>query len=332
MERALVIGGSGFIGSHLVERLCRDGYKVSVLVRKNSDVGFIKSLGIELRYADLLDLRSLNGALSGIDTIFCLVNVKPFGKTLQEYKEELSRVHIDGTKNLINACKYNGARRLIYLSSVAAIGYKKGITTYNEFSEANPVDDYGKAKLAAENILNQASQNKELDITILRPPGVFGERGLGVLDKIIFFMEKGIVPVIGSGKNQQSVTYVGNVVNEAIYVASNSAAIGKTYIASDDKPYSVNELVDVVAKVMKKKAFKVHISIFCINFFVSILNFGSRLFMKKELINPESIVAISSTRIFDGSRIFKELGYKQEYSLSVAVEQTIEWYRKNKNA
>ncbi len=134
MEKVLVIGGSGFIGSHLVERLCHDGYKVSVLIRKNSDLGFIKSLGVELRFGDLLNLSSLKDALVGIDTIFCLVNVKPFGKTLQEYKEELNRVHIDGTKNLINACKLNGVRRIIYLSSVAAIGYKKGITIYNEFS------------------------------------------------------------------------------------------------------------------------------------------------------------------------------------------------------
>ncbi len=228
MEKTLVIGGSGFIGSHLVQRLCCDGYKVSVLVRKNSDTGFIKSLGVELRYADLLDLESLKYALVGIDTIFCLVNVKPFGKTLQEYQNELAFVHIEGTKNLISACKSNRVRRLIYLSSVAAMGYKKGVMVYNEFSEVNPMDDYGKAKLAAENILNQASQNRELDITVLRPPGVFGERGLGVLGKIIFFIEKGIVPVVGSGENQQSVTYVGNVVNEAIYSAKNPASIGKT--------------------------------------------------------------------------------------------------------
>ncbi len=155
---------------------------------------------------------------------------------------------------------------------------------------------------------------------------------MGVLGKIISFVEKGIIPVIGSGKNQQSVTYVGNVVNEAIYLANNPASIGKTYIASDDKTYSVNELINVVSQAIKRKVLKVHIPIVCINCFVSVFNFGSRLFMKKELINPESIVAISSTRIFDGSRIFKELGYKQEYNLPTAVARTIEWYRKNKNA
>ncbi len=88
----------------------------------------------------------------------------------------------------------------------------------------------------------------------------------------------------------------------------------------------------MVAKGMKKKIFKVHIPIFCINCFMRILNFGGRIFMRKDLINPENIVAISSTRIFDGSRIFKELGYKQEYNLSTAVERTVEWYRKKENA
>lgn len=328
MNNVLVIGGSGFIGSHLVERLYLKGYKVTVLVRKNSNTKFLKSLGIELRLGDLLEPNSLRGVFSGVDTVFCVVNVKPDNKSPQEYGKELYRLHIDGTENLIKACKVNNVRRLIYFSSVAAMGYRKGVNSYNESSEENPIDAYGKAKLEAENILNETSKKREMDITILRPPGVFGKRGLGPLGKIIFFVEKRCVPIIGRGENKQSLTYVGNVVNQAIFVAENPDSIGKTYITSDDRPYSVNELINTVAKVMNVRPLKVHIPIWLIMFSVSVLNFLGKIFLKRELINKESIIAITSERIFDGSRIFRELGYKQEYDLTAGISRTIEWYRR----
>ncbi|HDY66921.1 MAG TPA: NAD(P)-dependent oxidoreductase [Candidatus Scalindua sp.] len=331
MNNVLVIGGSGFIGGHLAEKLCLRGYKVAVLVRKNSDTKFLKLLGVELRLGNLLEPYSLKEAFSEIDTVFCVVNVKPVGKSQKDYKEQLSRLHAEGTRNLIKACKINNVRRLIYFSSVAAIGYRKGVNSYDESSEENPIEAYGKAKLEAENILKETSKNREMDITILRPPGVFGKKGRGPLKKIIFFVEKRCVPIIGRGENKQSLTYVGNVVNQAIFVAENPNAIGKTYITSDDRPYSVNELVNMVAKVMNICPLKIHVPTWLVIFCVSVLNSFGKLFFRREIINKESFVAITSERIFDGSRIFRELGYKQEYDLTTGITRTIEWYKKSKN-
>lgn len=324
MKNVLVIGGTGFIGSHLVEKLCVKGYIVSVLARKNSDTTFLKSFNVDLHFADLLDAESLKAALEGIDTVFCLVNVKPAGKIKQEYKKQLYSVHVDGTANLVSACKAKRVRRIVYLSSVSAMGYSKGVGVYDESFTPNPVDDYGKAKLAAENILNQSSKNGELDITILRPPGVFGERGPGPLGKIIFFVEKGIVPVIGSGKNKQSIAYAGNIVNEAICAAKDPVSFGKTYIVSDKEPYSVNELITAVSKAMNAHPLKLHIPVFAINWLVWLFSFLG--------ISRENIVAISTERVFDPSKIFSELGCAQEYDLSSAVSRVVEWRRKNKNA
>ena len=331
MSNALIIGAAGFIGGHLAERLCSKGYKVIALVRKNSDTRFLKTLDVELRFGDLLQPQSLKNVFAGIDIVFCLANVKPVGKSQKEYENNLYRLHIDGTKNLIRACKFNNVRRLIYLSSVAVVGYKSGVNFYDEFSMARPVDTYGKAKLAAEKILHKASKNSEMDVTILRPPGVFGDRGPGALGKIIFFVEKKLIPIMGSGRNRQSLTYVGNVANEAIYLAEHSASIGKTYITSDDKPYTVNEVVNAVSKAMNVRSLKIHIPIWLVMSGISGLNFFGNLIFKKELIKKDNFIAISTERIFDGSRIFKELGYKQEYDLATAIRRTIEWYKKNKN-
>jgi nucleoside-diphosphate-sugar epimerase len=331
VTNVLVAGGSGFIGSHLVERLADKGYKVRVLVRENSDTKLVRSLGIDLCIGDLLKSDSLNTALYGIDTVFCLVNVKPLGKTPRQYLSELKLLHTEGTRNLLTACKANKVKRLVYLSSVAAIGYKKGVATYNELSPEGPIDAYGRAKLEAENILRQEAQDSGVQATILQPPGVFGERGLGSLGKIIAFTEKGIVPILGSGKNLQSLTYAGNLINQIIFAAEHPESAGKTYITTDARSYRVNELVTEVGQAMGLKPFRAHIPVWIILFMASILNFITKLFLRKEVINKESVVAITTERIFDGSKFFRELGYQQEYDLAEGVRRTVTWYKGKEN-
>lgn len=328
LNNVMVVGGSGFIGSHLVEKLCHKGYNTVVLVRRNSKTKFLNSLGVELRFGDLLVSNSLKEALKGVETVFCVTNVKHFDKSPKKYEEELYRLHMDGTRNLIEACLANNVRRLVYFSSVAAMGYQKGVNIYDESSGNNPFDAYGRAKLEAEEILHGISKKGKLAITILRPPGVFGERGVGVLKKVIFFAGKRVIPVLGSGENRQSFAYVGNVVNQAIFLAENSGSVGKTYIISDERPYSVNELIDTVFKVMNVRSLKIHIPVWFVMFCVLCINFFGIVFLKRKVINKENIVAIAGERIFDGSRIFRKFDYKQEYDLAQGITRTIQWYKK----
>ncbi|MFA5089679.1 MAG: NAD(P)-dependent oxidoreductase [Candidatus Omnitrophota bacterium] len=328
MKDVLVIGGGGFIGSHLAKKLNLQGYNVTVLARRNPNQEFIKSFNAELRSGDLLEPGSLKNALVGIDTVFCAVNIKPSGKNTQEYERELYLLHTNGTRNLIEACKFHGIKRIIYFSSVAAMGYKKGVNIYDESCENNPIDAYGKAKLEAENILNRSAKAGEIDVTILRPPGVFGENSLGVLNRIVFFAKKGFIPIIGSGKERQSITYVGNVVNQAILAANNISSIGRTYITTDNIPYSVNEIVDTVIQALGMRPLKIYIPFWFVMLVISFLNICWKVCCKKELMALGSILAISQERIFDGARIFHELGYQQEYDLRTGVMRTIEWYKK----
>ncbi len=331
MKNILVIGGAGFIGSHLAEQLIDKGCRVKVLVRRTSNTDFLKFLGKEFHTGDLLDKNSLTQALQGVDTIFCAVNIKPAGKSKEDYEQELFRVHVEGTKNLLDACRESGVRRIIYFSSVAAMGYEQGVSFYDNSFKGIPVDAYGRAKLEAEIILNAASANKEADITILRPPGVFGERGLGALTKIIFFIEKGVVPVIGGGNNKQSIAYVGNIVHQAICAAQNENSIGKTYIIGDDRAYSVNELINTVCTVMNKRPFKIHVPVSLTMAAVYLLNHAGFILLKREIISRENIIAIATERIFDSSGFFKELEYEQEYGLDRSVACTIKWYQDKKN-
>jgi nucleoside-diphosphate-sugar epimerase len=323
MKNVLIIGGCGFIGSHLVERLKGRGVNVAVLVRDGSDISFVKGLNVELRRGDLLDRESLELALDGVDTVFCAANVKPSGKSKKDYENELLRVHIEGTKNLLAASRGVQVRKIVYFSSVAAMGYDLKVKLYDENFKEAPIDVYGKAKLEAERILNSAKSG--VAVTILRPPGVFGERGLGAMSKIIALVNKGLVPVLGSGRNKQSISYVGNIVNQAIIAASDDRANGKTYIAGDTDAYSVNELIDAVSAAMNRKIVKVYIPFFLVIVAASILNAFAKLVLRRELVNKESLIAIATERIFATAKITQELNYRQEFDLKESAKRTVFW-------
>ncbi len=330
MRNILVIGGTGFIGGHLIERLCSDGFQVSALVRRTSNGTFLETLhGVKMREGDITDARALGDSLAGIDTVFCLATTRPTGA--QDYDREVGAVHTVGTENLLRACESNGVGRLVYFSSVAAIGSKPGVGVYNETSEPAPTDAYGRAKLAAEKILH-AHQSQRLGITVLRPASVFGERGVGPLRKIISFAGKGVVPVLGSGNNKQSFTYVGNTVDETMFLAARTDTIGKTYILSDNTPYTVNELVAAVTRALSRQPLILHVPLGLLKVVGGCANACSRLVLKRNLVNTDNLSGISSDRVFDPSRLFEELGYSQPYDLATAAQRTVEWHLQTSRA
>ena len=327
MKNVMVIGGTSFIGSHLVEKLSQEGYKVRVLVRKQSDTNFIQGLKkIELCLGDILDLDSLKKALEGIDTVFCSVNVKPGGLNFRQYHNALERVHVEGVKNLIEACKCNKTKRFFYLSSMSATLYEKNLYTLNEFSIRDLHNVYGRVKLEAENLLRRVPE-EELGVTIFRPPEVFGERGPGALARYILFIKNGVIPVLGSIKNTHNIAYVGNIADQIIFLSKQDSSKGKQYIISDEKPYMESEIIETVCRSMNARPLKLRIPGWFLYCGIGILRFFTRICLKKELMSMEESALVINGHISSGFKILHELGYRQRYDLQAAVARTINWYK-----
>src|SRR5262245_3613882 len=119
MPRALVTGGTGFIGSHVVRRLLKEGLTVRCLVRKGSDQKNLAGLNVEYAVGDLLEPASLSAAVRGCDQLF---HVAADYRLWVRDPEAMDRVNIDGTRALFTAAGEAGVKRIVFTSSVSAIG------------------------------------------------------------------------------------------------------------------------------------------------------------------------------------------------------------------
>ncbi len=163
----LITGGTGFIGTHLIQELKSHGYSIFVLTRDISrphpDVTLVKG--------DITDLGSLLTAFKGIDTVFHNAALaRDSGR-----KKEIFAVNVTGTKNVADACRANNVTRIIYTSSAGVYGFPNSMEALIETSPKKPINTYQKSKLIGEEIL---LNYPELTTSVIRPPLVLGQGGM----------------------------------------------------------------------------------------------------------------------------------------------------------
>nr|NIR49379.1 NAD(P)-dependent oxidoreductase [candidate division KSB1 bacterium]NIR71329.1 NAD(P)-dependent oxidoreductase [candidate division KSB1 bacterium]NIS24839.1 NAD(P)-dependent oxidoreductase [candidate division KSB1 bacterium]NIT71759.1 NAD(P)-dependent oxidoreductase [candidate division KSB1 bacterium]NIU25474.1 NAD(P)-dependent oxidoreductase [candidate division KSB1 bacterium] len=164
--KALVTGGRGFIGSFLVEELLRSGFEVNCLLRKKkNELGWLEGLAFNYIEGDLHNDESLKQSVKGVDYVFHLA-----GATKARNMEEFDRINADGTRNLLEATVKANPKidKFVLVSSLAAVGPSTNGHPKAESELAQPISNYGRSKLEAEQIALSFAQ--KLPVAILRPP------------------------------------------------------------------------------------------------------------------------------------------------------------------
>ncbi|HIJ59654.1 MAG TPA: NAD(P)-dependent oxidoreductase, partial [Nitrospirae bacterium] len=178
--KALVTGGTGFIGSHLVERLIREGFEVTCLIRDKGNLKFLKDVrNIRLFKADCLNPEQLRDLDDDYEYVFHLA-----GLTKANSKEEFFLSNVTVTENLVSAIllKSKSLKRFVHISSLSAVGSANDNIPLTEESLPRPVSNYGLSKLKGEELVYGVRNN--IPITILRPTVVYGPRDR---DFLVFF-------------------------------------------------------------------------------------------------------------------------------------------------
>jgi nucleoside-diphosphate-sugar epimerase len=232
----LITGGSGFIGTRLVDVLLADGHSVTIF-DKVSSAKYPQLVTI----GDVRDKDVLVGATQNIDIIYNLAAEHADDVTpLTLYAD----VNIGGAHNVVAAAQINNVKQIVFTSSVAIYGLNRG--TPDESMDAQPFNEYGRTKYEAEKIfLEWHNQDPSHTLTIIRPSVIFGENNRGNVYNLIKQIATGKFLMIGDGSNKKSMGYVGNI---AAFLGSRTTAQSGIHIFNfSDKPdLSAREITTII--------------------------------------------------------------------------------------
>jgi nucleoside-diphosphate-sugar epimerase len=320
--KILITGATGFIGRHLVKTLSEEGHSIRCLVRKSSNIDFLKVFGCEFFYGDLYQAGTLQGISKDIDIVYHLGGV-----VISRNKGDFYRTNVLGAKNLLETCKTENIKRFIYISSIAVYSPPQEHILLTEESPLDPITPYGKSKLEAERLVLQYSKQYGLPAVIIRAPLIYGPDHPEVLNN--FFksaIHKNRIVIVGDGNNYRSFCYIENFIEGLKLVMENDKAIGKTYVISDSSAYTLKEIINEIAKT-------IHANIKII----SLPNFLSRIswalykffngFFSLDLVELYVIRTLGLNLGFDISKIKSDLSFNPTYSLSEGLARTINWVK-----
>ncbi|MDP8214918.1 MAG: NAD(P)-dependent oxidoreductase [Candidatus Euphemobacter frigidus] len=321
--KCLVTGGSGFIGSHLVEALLRSGWEVRCLLRKTSSRQFLPREGIEYVMGDLDDRVSLARSLEGITTVFHLA-----GSIKGRDKEAFFRTNWQGTKHLLEAAreKSGSIDRFIYISSLSAAGPSPDGHLLSEDETAHPVSYYGESKLAAEQ--EAAGYARDFPVVVLRPAAVYGPRDAETL-RVIKLARWGVRIQPGRHDNIFSAVYVTDLTRAILLAAERPMTGFRTYFVGDGKVYRWGEIFRILSGILGKGSLALPLpwsisaaAVRAVARLVPRSTAGFYLDKIREMSHNYWVCNIDRAR--------NELGFKPEFDLKGGLENTIAWYREQR--
>ncbi len=223
----LVTGGTGFVGRHLLRRMRKDGLAVRALVRHPERAGELKALGVEIAPGDIADPSSLGKAVVGVERIVHLVGIiqEAPGATFQA-------VHVDGTRNLLDAAKKAGVRHFFYQS---ALGTRAGAKS-----------EYHRTKWQAEELVTASG----IPFTILRPSLIYGPGDQFTLRLADLIRLSPVLPVIGSGTSKVQPIYIDDVVNCIVKAVTSEAFLNEIYEVGGPEQLTYEEVTRAIAGAM----------------------------------------------------------------------------------
>jgi nucleoside-diphosphate-sugar epimerase len=223
---AVVTGGSGFVGSHLVDELLRRGARVRCLVRRSSSTRWLEGTSAEVVVAPLDDPAALAAAVAGATWI-----VHAAGLTSARNPREFYDVNVGGTEQMIRAALTvgPGLRRFLYISSLAAAGPSRDGLPVTEAHPPRPVSAYGESKLRAEELVFQT--RARLPVVSIRPPAVYGPRDEATL-KIFAAVKRHIQPVLKGG-GTFSLVHVEDLARACGLALEDDRAVGEIFFVAE---------------------------------------------------------------------------------------------------
>lgn len=309
--KVLVTGANGFVGRRVCAELERQGHTVRGAVR---DMSRAEGLTGEIVPVGELQNAAWTHALSHIDAVVHLAaRVHVMKETAADPLQAFRADNVRATEALALAAVAKGVKRFVYVSSIKVNG-EGGAQPFSADDPAQPSDPYGVSKWEAEQRLRCLAAETGVEVTVVRPPLVYGPGVGGNFLRLLQLVRRGIPLPFGAIQNRRSMIYNGNLADALIACAVHPDAAGKTYLVSDGEDLSTPELVRRLAAAMGKPARLVPVP-------AGVLRLAGALTGKGAEIDR----LIGSLRV-DTNRIRQDIGWTAPYPASQGVHETVAWF------
>lgn len=246
VQTVLVTGATGFVGSHVIEVAGGFGLRMRALVRKRADAARLAECGFECVTGALEDAAAVREAVAGVDAILHLA-----AATKARTPEEYQRANVAGTQAVIDALLDASPRpqRLVYLSSLAAVGPPVNGRPVTRADTPRPLTTYGRTKLAGERVCEAVADR--VQVAILRAPAVYGPRDRDVFS---FFRlaRLGVVPLPRAATGRLQMVHARDLAR-ALLLAGTSAAARGIYHVAEARSYGWDEMAHMVGSAIGKQ-------------------------------------------------------------------------------
>jgi nucleoside-diphosphate-sugar epimerase len=317
--KIIVTGGTGFIGTHLVEALIEAGHSVFCAVRNINDA--IKSLPERAEPVGIEGIMAGSLPFSRGDALIHLAAIRHrWGISPEDYFS----ANVGMTERLL-AASTGRIDQFIYGSSIAVFGWpRKG--PIDESYPYAPLNAYGESKVRCEQLLMGSGSKPK--ITIIRPSITYGRRDpTGMLTKLAAMIDRGIYATVGSGNNRVQLAHVADIVQGIIKALGNPKAFGRDYIITAQSPIQINSLVEIVAHEIGKPVPRWKIPLGPAYLAAWGLECcyaaGLKLTGPEPIVAKERIQVMATDRHYSIDRAKNELGYAPAYDYSNGVKDFI---------
>lgn len=318
--RIFLTGATGFVGSQVARDCVSRRHEVSALVRSTSSSGFLKKLGVKLISGDLAGNHRISLTLPECDVVIHIAGIIK-AKTIQDFY----RVHVAGTRWLLEQLRYQNPNKFIYVSSIAARGPNRDAHVEDS---RGPVSHYGKSKVEGEEVVLE--YQKHFPVCLVRPPIVYGPWDKETLLLFKFF-RRGFFPMVGKVPLKTSFVHVRDLSAQIIAMAEHPGSLkAGPYYPDDGKGgHVLDEVLALATTIFSKKPKKIVIPVgvgkmaaWLIEGIADLMGFNPLIKMDKfqEMSHPFWFCSQDSLQ--------KDFGISPTISLREGLEETKKWYEK----
>jgi nucleoside-diphosphate-sugar epimerase len=323
----LLTGATGFIGGHLAQRMVGEGYQVRCLVRATSDTSLIDKLGVEVVVGDLTSARSLAGAARGCRYVLhCGALVSDWATA-----NEITRINVDGTRNLLEASVAASVERFVHLSSTDVYGYPGGTATDETHVATRFRNWYAETKRAAEGEVRRIESAHALDAVILRPATVYGPQSTDVVEEIARALRGGNMVLVNGGRAVAGLCYVDNLMDATILALRSEAAAGAAINVTDGLDVTWKQFTDGLADGLGCPQARWSLPYWLASGIGFSLEHGYRALRRtthlttRPLLSRQAVQVMGADQSFSNRKARELLGWEPRVDYPAGLEATVAW-------